>query len=417
MSYVRFLGLKLLKERKRQAIVSTLGVAIGVAAYISMSSMLQGFHSYFVEQAVDLNAHITLSTEQKDDSARILKIAYGKNFIPVVLGSKPKDEKDKITGYKFIIDKYSTNPEIIGIAPHLTGQAIVRYGTKEKSVSMVGIDANLERKASVIDRFMELGNLTQIASERRSIIMGKLVAEDLGIAQKGKKVNLMAPNGTIHILKVVDFFKSGITDLDDTRVYLNLRTLQTILNRQNEVNELIFKIKDVDKAEKLAGKISAETGYYAESWQRAYENFLQLFKLEQMITNIIVFAILVVSAFGIFNIMMMTVLEKKKDIAILKAIGYRSEEITKIFVFQGLLIGTVGGVLGCALGYLVREWLGSIQFEFEAIISTEGFIMDRDPIYFVYGFIFAVFSALLASFYPSHKASKLFPVDIFRSGG
>ncbi|HSE83595.1 MAG TPA: ABC transporter permease, partial [Thermodesulfobacteriota bacterium] len=306
---------------------------------------------------------------------------------------------------------------VIGIAPHLTGQAIIRYGTKEKSLTMIGIDPNLERRASIIDRFMEHGKLDQLSVDRNSIILGKLVARDLGVKETGKKATLVAPNGSIHILKVADFLNSGITSLDQTRAYLNLRTSQAILDKPNQVNELIFKIKDVNEAESLAQKISQDTGYYAESWQKAFSNFLQLFEMQDWITYMIVFAILIVSAFGIFNIMMMTVLEKKRDIAILKAMGYEDGEVTKIFVFQGLLIGLMGAVLGCTLGFLMQEWLSSLQFELVGLIRAKGFILDRSPIYFVYGFIFALTFSFLASFYPSFKASKLFPVDIFRSGG
>jgi lipoprotein-releasing system permease protein len=404
-------------ERKRQAIVSILGVAIGVTAFIVMSSVMKGFQSYFIEQAVDVNAHITLKTEEQDESDRILRLAYGKNIVSRVLGSKPKDIKDKIVEYKFIIDKYQGGQGIIGVAPHLTGQAIIRYGTKEKSVSMFGIDPKLEVKASIINRFMELGKLDQISIDRNSIILGKLVAKDLGVKEVGKKITLIAPNGSIHILKVVDFFNSGITALDQTRAYLHLRALQSILDKPNQVNELIFKIRDVNQAESMAREISKDTGYYAESWQKAYSNFLQIFRMQSWITYMIVFAILVVSAFGIFNIMMMTVLEKKRDIAILKAMGFEDREITKIFVFQGLLIGLIGAVVGCIFGYALQQWLSSLRFELVGIIRAKGFILDRNPMYFVYGFIFAITFSFLASFYPSFKASRLFPVDIFRSGG
>lgn len=417
MNYIRFIGFKLLTERKRQTIVSILGITIGIMAFIVMSAMMRGFQKYIIEQAIDVNAHITLKTEQMEDKDRILRLAYGKGVVSEVLGSKPKDIKDKIAGYRFIIERYEKREGVIGVAPHLTGQAILRYGTKDKSASILGIEPGLERKASVIDRFMVYGRLDQLLTERNTIVLGKMLAEDLGIREIGKKVNLVAPNGTIHVLKVVDLFDSGIVAYDESRVYINLRTLQAILERPNEVNELIFKIKDVDNAEALARTISEETGYYAESWQVAFRNFLQLFRMQNLITNIIVFAILVVSAFGIFNIMMMTVLEKKREIAILKAMGYESSEIIKIFVFQGVVIGIVGGILGCILGYLVREWLGTLRFEFEGLIKSEGFIMDKNPIFFLYGFIYANVFSFLASFYPSYKASKLYPVDIFRSGG
>ncbi len=415
--HIWFISFKLLSERKRQTIVSIFGVGIGVTAFIVMASLMNGFQKYFIEQAIDLNAHITLKVKPEDVPDRIIKIYFGKNILANVLGSRPKDEKDKVVGYKEIIEKYSQNKDFIGVAPHLTTQGIVSYGTTIKSASVIGIDPKLERKTSVIDKFIENKRLDSLISDENSIIIGKLLAKDLGINELGKKVILTTPNGNVHLFKVVDFFNSGITNLDQTRVYVNIRVLQTLLNRPNEVNELIFKIKDVNKAEKLAKIINSETSYYTESWQFAYKNFLQIFKIQNYITYMIVFAILVVSAFGIFNIIMMMVMEKKKDIAILKAVGFEDEDVVKIFTLQGVIIGFLGYIIGAIIGYLLQEWLSGIQLDVEGLIRSKGFILDRSYLYYVYGFIFSIFFSILASFYPSYKASKLNPTDIFRSGG
>ena len=410
-----FIALKLLTERKRQALVSTLGVAIGVAAFISMSAVMNGFQLYFIRQAIDINAHITLKVQEEDDEGRILRAAYGDGVVADVLGSRPKELKDKIIGYNNFLNQYSSDPRVVGIAPHLTGEGIINYGTKDKGVSMIGVNPELERTASVVDDYLEHKNLDKLVTDRNSVILGKELAKDLGVKEIGKKVTIVSPAGGLYTLKVADFFDSGITSIDKTRVYFNMRTLQAILDKPNEVNELIVKLEDVDDAESIAKEMSRDTGYYAESWQRAFRNFLQIFKMQNMITYMIVFAILIVSAFGIFNIMMMTVLEKKKDIAILKAIGYEDREITKIFVIQGILVGFIGALLGCLLGYLIQEWLAALRFDIVGIIRTKGFVLDRRPAFFIYGFIFAMIFSFLASFYPSWRASKLFPVDIFRS--
>lgn len=415
MKHIIFVTLKLLFERKRQTIVAIAGVSIGVAAFIAMASLMNGFQKYFIEQALDLNAHITLKVKDEADKGKILKKVYGENIHFQVYGAKPKELKDKIVDYKFLIAKYERDNQIIGIAPHLTGQGIVKYGTIEKSASLIGIDPALERKASVIDKFITNRKLDSLITDRESIIIGKLLARDLGIDEVGKKVIITTPNGVTHLFKVVDFFDSGITMLDQTRIYMNLKTLQTILNKPNEVNEIIFKIKDVYKANELAERISKETGYYTESWQKAFRNFLQLFKIQNYITYMIVFAILIVSAFGIFNIIMMTVLEKKRDIAILKALGYENGDIIKIFVFHGITIGFFGALIGCVIGYALQEFLASVNVGIEGLVRTKGFTLDRSPIYFIYGVLFAFFFATSASFYPSYKASKLNPVDIFRS--
>lgn len=416
MTHIVFITLKFILERKRQTIVSIIGVSIGVAAFIVMASLMNGFQKYFIEQAIDLNAHITVKVKPHIEPDKILKRYFSSNIIPQVYGLKPEEKKDKISNYRFIIMKYSKDPNVVGLAPHLVGQAIIKYSTIEKSATVIGIDTNLEKDASVIDRFIVNKRLSSLMSDRNSVIVGKLLAKDLGIDQINRKVILIFPNGATGVFKIVDFFDSGITTLDQTRVYMNIRTYQALLGRPNEVNEIIVKVKDVNRAQKLAAKIEKETGYYAESWQKAYKNFLQLFKIQNYITYIIVFAILVVSAFGIFNIIMMIVMEKKKDIAILMAIGYERQDIIKIFTLQGVVNGLIGAVIGCLVGYGIQEWLTSIEIDVEGIVRAKGFILDRSFSYYIYGVVFAFIFSLAASFYPSYRASKLNPVDIFRSG-
>ncbi|MCX8028019.1 MAG: ABC transporter permease [Thermodesulfovibrionales bacterium] len=417
MKAIFFLILRLLLKRKRQTLVAVLGVSIGVGAFVAMASLMNGFQKYFIEQAIDLNSHITLKVKDEEKPEERLKRFYGEDNIFVIRGAKPKEKKDKVSDHATLITRYEKDKDIVGVSPHLNAQGIIRYGVLEKTASLIGIDPMLERKSSVIDRFIVNNRLNNLISDRYSIIIGRLLAQDLGIVETGKKVIITTPNGNTQLFKVVDFFDSGITYIDQTRVYMNIKTLQTMTGKPNEVNEIVFKIKDVHSAEDISRRISKETGYYTESWQFSYRNFLQIFKIQNYVTYIIVFAILVVSAFGIFNIIMMTVMEKRRDIAILKALGYEDKDIVRVFAYNGLIIGIIGSILGSALGFLIQEYLASVDIEVQGIIRTKGFLLDRNPLYFFYGILFAIVFSFFASFYPSYKASKLNPIDIFRSGG
>ncbi len=408
MRHIYFLALKLLIERKRQTIVSFLGVSIGVSAFVVMSSLMLGFQSYFIQQVIDLEPHIKIKPKESlEDSI--------KEKFSVILGLKPKEE-EKILGWRDLMAKLEENPEVLGVAPHLVSRGIVRYGTKEKPVNLIGIDPEREPKASIIERFLKYKNLQTIQNRRDGVVLGTLVAKGLGIKELGQKVLLVAPNGETLTLRVVDIFDSGITNLDDTRVYLNINILQAILGKDGQVNEIIIKLRDPKRAEKIAKTLSLTVDYEVESWQKAYKNFLSIFKIQNIITYMIVFAILLVSAFGIFNIIMMTVLEKKKDIAILMAMGYSRTDILLIFLFQGVVVGIIGAVLGSIIGYGLQEYLESVKLDVEGLIRTSGFVLYRSFSLYIYGAIFSILFSVFASLYPSYKASKLNPVDIFRSG-
>lgn len=408
MRHIYFLSLKLLIERKRQTIVSFLGVSIGVSAFVVMSSLMLGFQSYFIQQVIDLEPHIKIKPKESlEDSI--------KEKFSVILGLKPKEE-EKILGWRDLMAKLEENPEVLGVAPHLVSRGIVRYGTKEKPVNLIGIDPEREPKASIIERFLKYKNLQTIQNRRDGVVLGTLVAKGLGIKELGQKILLVAPNGETLTLRVVDIFDSGITNLDDTRVYLNINILQAILGKDGQVNEIIIKLRDPKRAEKIAKTLSLTVDYEVESWQKAYKNFLSIFKIQNTITYMIVFAILLVSAFGIFNIIMMTVLEKKKDVAILMAMGYSRTDILLIFLFQGVVVGMIGAVLGSIIGYGLQEYLESVKLDVEGLIRTSGFVLYRSFSLYIYGAIFSILFSVFASLYPSYKASKLNPVDIFRSG-
>lgn len=414
MNHTLFIAYKLLLERKRQTFVSVAGVAIGVCALIVMSSLMFGFQNYFIQQVIDLEAHISIKPKEYQEEDRIVKNVQ-KDTIWEIYGSKPK-EKDKIIGWRDIIKDIQKREDIVGVAVHLVARGILKYGVKEKPVTLIGIDPDMEPKASVINRFLENKRLERLKTNKDALIVGKLIAKDLGIKDTGKKVILSLANGRTALLKIEDFFNSGITNIDDSRVYMHIKTLQALTDRPDEVNEIVIKVKDVNKAQKIALDLQKNLRYDVESWQRAYINFLQIFKIQNLITYMIVFAILTVSAFGIFNIIMMTVLEKKKDIAILMAMGYSRKDILFMFLAQGLAIGFFGAILGFILGYALQEYLSSVKLDVEGLIRTKGFILDRRPIYYLYAFIFSMFFSFFASFYPSYRASRLNPVDIFRSG-
>ncbi len=416
MKHNFFISWKFFLERKRQSFVATLGVIIGTAAFIVMSSMVNGFQKFFLKEALNINGHVKIMVEPTTDKTEILRKYYEKGVFKV-LGYKPKEEKDNIRNYREIVRRYEKDKNVVGVAPHLVSNGVIIYGVKEKAATLVGIFPDKEERTLSLSEYLVHKRLEEMKRDRSSVILGIKLAHELGIYEVGKKITFVAPSGEVYRLKVIDFLNTGITEIDKSRVYLHIKKLQDILDRAGEVNEIVIKLKDYNLSEYYAEKLSAETGYKAESWQESFKNFLSIFKIQKIITSSVIFAILTVSGFGIFNIIMMTVLEKKRDIAILKAMGYEPFDLILIFTLQGLIIGVLGGIAGNVAGFFILEWLETIKIEVEGIIRAQGFILDRSVSYHLYGFIFAVLTSFLASFYPAYRASKFHPVEVFRSGG
>ena len=189
---------------------------------------------------------------------------------------------------------------------------------------------------------------------------------------------------------------------------------QTLLDKKNIINRIILRTDDYERAEAYAAQIESICGYKTESWQEANGNFLKIFKIQQIITYFIMGALLVVAAFGVLNILIMAVLERVNDIAILKSFGLSRADITQIYVFQGLVIGLVGSSIGLLLGKLAVEGLRRLPIQVEGLVKAEGLLMSETRQQYITAFVSAIVIVLIAAVYPARRAAKYDPVEVIR---
>jgi lipoprotein-releasing system permease protein len=244
-------------------------------------------------------------------------------------------------------------------------------------------------------------------------MLGSGVAEKLGAAV-GDRITAAGPGGTRVPLKVAAIFEAGIPPVDKSRAFVPLRTAQTILQRRDEVNSIGFRISDTNQAPELADVIGQLSGYVTESWQTQNANWISLMAFQQMVTRMVIAFLLVVAAFGILNILIMIVLEKKRDIAILRSVGLTRSQILRIFLVQGVLMGLGGALIGCALGALAVIGISKIPVHFEGLVKTNHIMMHVEPWYYLAASAFAMLAGLIASILPSRRAAATEPVDVLR---
>jgi lipoprotein-releasing system permease protein len=202
--------------------------------------------------------------------------------------------------------------------------------------------------------------------------------------------------------------------MDNFQGYALLKKVQVLQDRPNVVNRIRLRLDEVTEAEPLARRIEQRFGYRSESWQEANQNVLGIFVIQNGVMYSTTGAILLVAAFGIFNIISTVVLEKTRDIAILKSFGLDARDIGTIFVFEGFLVGVVGTLMGWALGYGLILGLESIEFEIEGFVKTQGFILYRSANHYLLSGAMALVAATFAAYLPARKAARVDPVDIIR---
>jgi lipoprotein-releasing system permease protein len=227
---------------------------------------------------------------------------------------------------------------------------------------------------------------------------------------------VVSPGGIALQMKVVGILDTGLRDLDNSRAYSSIRNTQKLMNVPgNYITNINIKLEDVDRSGALASEFQSRFGYTAEDWKVANEGIFSVFRIQNVVTYLVIISILLVSGFGIFNILSMMIYEKMNDIAILKSIGYTDIDIRNVFLLEALIIGFLGGLLGLLFGFLI-SWITSIiPTNIEGFVSSEYLNINFDPAFYLLAFAFGLVATGIAGYLPAKKASKIDPINIIRS--
>jgi lipoprotein-releasing system permease protein len=400
-----------LAGRKRQTLVSLLGVAMGVGFFIGIAAMMQGFQEYFIAKIIDVSPHIVMKDEYRRPPLQPAQRRFEEGAV-FLSGVKPKDEPRGIKNGGTRVAELSQLSGV-AVAPVLSEQIILRYGSKDVSSELLGIEPARERRVSNLEHDLIVGNLDDLFTVANGVILGEGLAEKLG-AVTGDTITALSTAGVVMKMKIVGIFATGITQMDNGQSYALLKKAQVLNDRPNVINRVRLRLDDVEEAEALARQIERRYAYRTESWQESNRNVLGIFVIQNGIMYSTTGAILVVAAFGIFNIISTVVLEKTRDIAILKSLGLTSRDVEAVFLLEGLIVGVAGSLLGWAIGYGLVQLLASIRFEIEGFTKSEGFKLDYGFEHYAIAAIAAILAAVFAAYLPARRAARVDPVEIIR---
>jgi lipoprotein-releasing system permease protein len=401
----------MLTRRLRQTLVSVTGIALGVAFFIATAAIMRGFQTYFVTQIIDVSPHITIKDETRRPTAQAAELAHPNGAV-LVHGVKPRD---RVRGIRNAAQKVAILEAMEGVAaaPVLQAQSLLRYGSRDVSAVLTGLEPERHRRVSNIESDMIAGTLDDLRRSANGIIVGEALAWRLGIGM-GDTLSAVAPNGTVLSMKVVGMFRTGIQAVDQGHGFALLKVAQVLADRPNVVNQILIRLADVTQAEPMARQIEARFGDRTESWEEQSANILTVFVIQNAIMFSVTGAILLVAAFGIYNVISTVVIEKTRDIAILKSLGFTEGDIQLLFLVQGIVAGLLGALVGCVLGALMIEGLALIRFGTNTPSGQGQFLLDRDWRLYVLASLFAMLAAAAASVIPARRASRLDPVQVVR---
>jgi len=372
------------------SVISVLGIAIGVMALIVVIGVMTGFDKDLRDKIVGNYSHITITSY------------------------KGIDDKE----YDRILNKVSGNPEIKGISPYVQGQVLIKEGSRFIAVGLKGINPQTESSVTKIKKYITTGNIDSLGQDK--VIIGKELASYLGLGINSNLISY-SPFGKDkeRVLKVVGIFNSGMYDYDLNLVFTDLKTAQDILGLNNKFSAIAVKLDNLNLADKVKEELSSVVGfdYNLKTWMEANQNFFAALKLEKLTMFIILTLIILVASFNIISTLVVMVVEKTRDIGILKAIGMTSSRIRKIFIYEGLIIGVLGTFLGSVGGMVLCGLLKKYKF---IKLPQDIYYIDRLPVSIEFWpdialiILAAILITLISTIYPARKAARLNPVEALR---
>lgn len=365
-----------------------LGVFFGTVSFITLSGLLLGFKDFLVNQLVNNSASIHIGPA---DGARCIqdpKAWYG---------------------------RLEADPRVQAYSPQFIEPVIFSAGGASAPGLVVGCDPRRQAQVTTIGGYVVEGSFADLAKGGGLIAVGADVQKSLGVALN-RELTVVAANGVPTTFKVVAVFKTGVQQ-GDTMAYVPLDAAQKLGLAGGQVNGIAVKLADYSAAAAIAEAWSRLGPEKAESWDQENPNFVQTFKAEDMVRFLSIGAVLLVAGFGIYNVLNMMVVQKRKDIAILRSMGYSFGDILTLFFSQGVILGASGGVLGLLAGYGACLYLRTVSFGGNPMGSGTGHLaISLNPAIFTQALLLALFATSLASILPAYAAARLAPIEIIRAG-
>ncbi len=408
MRYELFISLRYLKAKRKQIFISVItflsmaGVALGVTALIVVLSVMSGFEEDLKTKILGTNAHMVI-------------LQHG----------------SPMRHYGEVLQRVQDIPGVTASTPFILSQAMVTSETNVHGVVLRGIDPQTAGRVINIETILKKGSMEHLArvdpaSGQPGIFIGNELARTLGVLL-GDTVIVVSPAAALTPIgggppmkkfRVGGIFESGMYEYDTSLVYISLENAQKFLSMEGAVTGLEVRVDDIYGVKKVAEKVRLAVGFpfWTKDWMEMNRSLFAALKLERTVMFIILVLIVLVAAFGIVSSLIMVVMEKNKDIAVLKSMGATSSSIMRIFVFEGLIIGLVGTILGLIGGYAICMILAKYQF---IALPRDVYYISRLPVKLTgLDFFLVALSAMgisfLATIYPSWQASKLDPAEALR---
>ncbi|SKA24997.1 ABC transporter permease [Novilysobacter spongiicola] len=389
---------KFLREGKAQSVLILVGIAVGVAVIVFLTALITGLQGNIIERTLGTQAHIKV--EPADEANRILAPAEG--TVQLVLESRRAQRLRSINNWQQVRDVLDTLPRITAVSPVISGPAFARRGEALESVALVGIDAERYQRIIPIQDDIVEGEFRIGAGD---VVVGRQLAIELGM-RAGDKMRIDGGQGRESVVNVAGVFELGVRELDARYVYLDMKQAQSLLNLPGAATIIDVTVDDIFAAKSMASRIARLTGLKAESWMETNAQLMNALRSQSLSTQMISVFVALSVALGIASVLSVSVVQRTREIGILRAMGTTRRQMLGVFLIQGALFGLAGSLLGGAAGY------GLV-----AAFNTFGpklFYIPVDQTLLMGATLLATLTGIVSAALPARRASRLDPVEAIR---
>lgn len=389
---------RFLREGRAQSILILVGIGVGVAVIVFLTALINGLQANIIDRTLGTQAHIKVQPTEEHN--RVLPPAAGTTQL--VLESKRAQRLRSINNWQEVRDVLDTLPRITAVSPLISGPAFARRGDALESVALVGIDPPRYQRIIPIQQDIVEGAFRIGAGDA---VIGRQLAKDLGM-RVGDELRLDGGQGRESVVNVAGIFELGVRELDARYVYLDMKQAQSLLDLPGAATVIDLTVDDIFAAREIAARTARLTGLKVESWMETNAQLMNALRSQSLSTRMISTFVALSVALGIASVLSVSVVQRTREIGILRAMGITRGQMLRVFLVQGALLGLAGSLLGGGAGYAL---VGAFN-----TFGPKLFTIPLDPALLAGAAALATVTGIVSAAVPARRAAALDPVEAIR---
>jgi lipoprotein-releasing system permease protein len=399
------IALRYLREGRTQTLLILSGVAVGVGVIVFLSALIDGLQSSLIERTLGSQAHLVIRPPREAP----LRLQDRAGTAAAVRVERSPQRLRSITRWQQIAADLERLPGVLAVSPTVAGSAFVNRASASKSVALRGVVPERFQRIISFDGKMVAGRFRLSGDEA---VIGAELAEDLGVSV-GDKLRITTAEGRGEVFTLSGIFDLGNKDVNERWVLVSLRAAQSLLDLAGGASTLEAKLAEIFAADRFAERVASRTGLVVDSWTKINAQLMIGLRSQDSSKSMIQFFVVIAVALGIASVLVVAVVQKSREIGIMKAVGTSTRKVTRVFLIQGGVLGLLGSLLGCGLGAALALFFASLARNPD---GSPTFPVALTPGLFLGAAALATVTGLCAAVVPARRAARLDPATVIRYG-